>query len=381
MPPRVIGQYQILSVLGTGGIGSVYRALDKRTNEEVALKLLSSGPALDPIAARRMAREFEALYDLSHPNVVRVFDTGVYRGYPYLTMELIEGLTLREFLMVDHSGMPAMCSGRLASPAARPNFEGFDEGSVDSAESIVPFDLDRLAQEPDSDAGLFAGEHVSGHGPEALRRLADVIDEPFTDDRGTDVSHLTGPVAAVTEKEMPRVREPNLIELNRPERVALLKDAVLQVCDALAYVHARGMVHRDLKPSNIMVDEDRRVRLMDFGLAKYLAEDTVLTAAGRIVGTYRYMAPEQLQGERLDGRSDLYSLGVMLYELLAGRPPFDAKTPIEMCQRILEQEAVPLFAINPDADESLVRVAQRLMHKDPSERFQTAEEISEVLFE
>ena len=112
MPPKMIGPYQILSVLGSGGIGSVYRAVDQRTNDEVALKLLSSGPALDPVAARRMAREFEALYELEHPNIVRVFDTGVYRGYPYLTMELIEGLTLREFLTVDHSGQLAMSSRR-----------------------------------------------------------------------------------------------------------------------------------------------------------------------------------------------------------------------------------------------------------------------------
>ena len=378
MPPRVIGNYQILSVLGSGGIGSVYRAMDKRTNEEVALKLLSSGPALDPVAARRMAREFEALYELSHPNVVRVFDTGVYRGYPFLTMELIEGLTLREFLMVDHTGLPAMLSGKRASGAMR--FEGFEEPS-DSGDAMVPFDLERLAQEPDSDPGLFAGEHVSGHGPEALRRLARMIDEPFTDDSRSADSAVVQSAPAQGEREPLKLREPNLPELNRAERIALLKDALLQICDALAYIHARGMVHRDLKPSNIMVDEDRRVKLMDFGLAKYLAEDTSVTGAGRIVGTYRYMAPEQLLGERLDGRSDLYSLGVMLYELLAGRPPFDAKTPVEMCQRVLEQDAVPLLAINPDADETLARVAHRLMHKDPGERFQTAEEVYEVLFE
>ncbi|HEY3449474.1 MAG TPA: serine/threonine-protein kinase [Myxococcales bacterium] len=381
MPPRVIGQYQILSVLGSGGIGSVYRALDKRTNEEVALKLLSSGPALDPIAARRMAREFEALYDLSHPNVVRVFDTGVYRGYPYLTMELVEGLTLREFLSLDHSGQPAMLSARRPGAGSKVSFEGFDEVSGDSSgESVVPFDLDKLSQEPDSDLGLFAGEHVSGHGPEALRRLASIIDEPFTDE-GRSLEPSMAPSRAVTIREQPALNLPTLLELNKPERIALLKDALVQICDALAYIHARGMVHRDLKPSNIMVDEDRRVKLMDFGLAKYLAEDTQVTAAGRIVGTYRYMAPEQLLGERLDGRSDLYSLGVMLYELLAGRPPFDAKTPVEMCQRVLEQEAVPLFAINPDADEALVRVSHRLMLKDASDRYQTAEEVSEVLFE
>lgn len=379
MPPRVIGQYQILSVLGTGGIGSVYRALDKRTNEEVALKLLSSGPALDSVAARRMAREFEALYELSHPNVVRVFDTGVHRGYPYLTMELIEGLTLREFLALDHSGMPAMLSAQ--KPAARAvNFEGFDEASADSGE-VVAFGLDRLAEEPDSDHGAFEGEHVTGHGPEALRRLADFIDEPMTDDGPALEGPAVSRASAATERELPRSHAPSLADLNRPERVALLQDAVLQICDALAYIHARGMVHRDLKPSNIMVDEDRRVKVMDFGLAKYLAEDSTVTAAGRIVGTYRYMAPEQLLGERLDGRCDLYSLGVMVYELLAGRPPFDAKTPIELCQRVLEQEAVPLTVLNPDVDEPLARVVHRLMLKDPSERYQTAEEVYEALTE
>lgn len=378
MPPRVIGQYQILSVLGTGGIGCVYRALDKRTNEEVALKLLSSGPALDPIAARRMAREFEALYDLSHPNVVRVFDTGVHRGYPYLIMELIEGLTLREFLMIDHTGQPQMMGGRRKSSSAGVSADGsFEDGSADSSDQVMAFGVERLAEEPDSDQGEVA--HVSGNGPDALRRLADAMDEPFTEDsQSLEPSALLSPPP---QKDFPELRAPNLHELNRPERIALLKDAVLQICEALAYVHARGMVHRDLKPSNIMVDEDRRVKLMDFGLAKYLAEDTAVTAAGRIVGTYRYMGPEQLMGERLDGRSDLYSLGVMVYELLAGRPPFDAKTPVEMCQRILEQEAVPLQIINPDVDEALARVAHRLMRKDPSERYQTAEEVSEVLFE
>src|SRR5215472_6855857 len=98
MPPKVIGPYRVLDTLGSGGAGTVYRALDRRTGEPVALKLLSTGPALDPRAARRLAREFETLSDLSHPNVVKVFDTGVHRGYPYLAMELVEGLTLRHYL-------------------------------------------------------------------------------------------------------------------------------------------------------------------------------------------------------------------------------------------------------------------------------------------
>jgi serine/threonine protein kinase len=392
MPPRSIGQYKIISKLGSGGIGSVYRAYDKRTGDEIALKLLSSGPALDPIAARRMAREFESLADLSHENIVRVFDTGVWRGYPYLTMELIEGLTLRDYLAVDRDGTPAMHSHLERRPSLA-SFDLADEpesdsgsdsaGDEDDSDGGGAFDLARLADEDDSGEGRLELEpgHVSGHGPDALRRLADAIDEPFTDE-GDDYGATSFPAArAAAAAAGPPVSRPELADLNRPERIALLKDALLQICDALAYVHARGMVHRDLKPSNIMVDEDRRVKLMDFGLAKHLAEDSEVTATGRIVGTYRYMAPEQLLGEQLDGRTDLYSLGVMLYELLAGRPPFDAKSPIEMCQKVLEQDAVPLILANPDVDEQLARVAHRLMNKDSSERYQTAEEVYEVLSE
>ena len=98
MPPKVIGPYRVLETIGSGGVGTVYRAIDRRNGEAIALKLLSTGPALDPRAARRLAREFETLYELSHPNVVKVFDTGVYQGYPYLAMELVEGLTLRHYL-------------------------------------------------------------------------------------------------------------------------------------------------------------------------------------------------------------------------------------------------------------------------------------------
>src|ERR1700677_3987400 len=101
MPPKRIGPYKIQATLGRGGVGTVYRAIDRRTGEAVALKLLSTGPALHPTAALRMAREFEALHEINHPNVVRVFDTGVHEGYPYLAMELVDGLDLRSWLSMD----------------------------------------------------------------------------------------------------------------------------------------------------------------------------------------------------------------------------------------------------------------------------------------
>ena len=167
----------------------------------------------------------------------------------------------------------------------------------------------------------------------------------------------------------PAQRRPRIsTALNRPERIGRLKDAMLQLAEALSYIHGHGLVHRDLKPSNVMVDEDRLVRLMDFGLAKFLADDGAVTADGRLVGTFRYMAPEQILGEGLDARADLYSLGVILYELLTGRTPFDARTPHELWQKVLETEPPPLVSLNPGADAALARIAHRLIRKEPDER-------------
>jgi serine/threonine protein kinase len=130
-----------------------------------------------------------------------------------------------------------------------------------------------------------------------------------------------------------------------------------------------------------MVDEDRIVRLMDFGLAKFLADDRAVTGAGQMVGTFRYMSPEQVLAEPLDGRSDLYSLGVILYEMLSGLIPFDAKTPQELWQKILELDPIPLLSVNPKGDQQLARISHKLMRKEPAERYQTAEELLDALSE
>ncbi len=381
MPPKVIGPYRVLETIGSGGAGSVYRAKDRRTGETVALKLLSTGPALDPRAARRLAREFETLAELSHPNVVKVFDSGVFQGYPYLAMELVDGLTLRHYLSLRadgpslsdpiprHAMKPAGGDGReLWSNSAVS--EDRDSASLDRAR---PFDLARFSQEPPSDDPSFSS------GPDSLRALADAADEPDTE-CSSDVDlpyEIPEPEARAAE----RTQEVNLAELNRTERVGRLKDSMLQLCQALAYIHGHGLIHRDLKPSNVMVDKERLVRLMDFGLAKFLADDGAVTAGGRLVGTFRYMAPEQILGERLDSRSDLYSLGVILYELLSGKAPFDAPTPYELWQKVLETEPLPVVALNPGGDSQLARIAQKLIRKEPSERFQTAEEVFEALVE
>jgi serine/threonine protein kinase len=381
-----------METLGSGGVGTVYRALDRRTNDPVALKLLSAGPALDTRATRRLALEYETLADLSHPNVVKVFDVGVFQGYPYLVMELIEGLTLRHYL--DLRGSDAQSpAGSVSRPRTRllpvdedsdswgdndsrdsseeGSKDGSDEGSEDGSS---PFDMSAFAEEePSEDVGYHAGAA-------SVRALADAADEPDTAGSAeADVPiELPDPKVQLVER---RIQEARTDDLNRPERMGRLKDAMLQVCQGLAYIHGQGLVHRDLKPSNIMVDEDRQVRLMDFGLAKHLADDAGLTADGRMVGTFRFMSPEQILGEPLDARADLYSLGVILYELLTGRPPFDAKTPGALWQQVLEVEPPPILALNLKGDPQLARVAHRLLRKEPDDRFQTAEEVYEALAE
>ncbi|MBX7100854.1 MAG: serine/threonine protein kinase [Myxococcaceae bacterium] len=389
MPPKVIGPYRVLETLGSGGVGTVYRAIDRRSGEMAALKLLSTGPALDPKAARRLAREFETLADLSHPNVVRVFDTGVFQGYPYLAMELVDGLTLRHYLSLaeDELSSDHGLSRAIEEHRKTLNVEGGaaheDDGGDSDDEGGERPDIFTLATFGEESPSEEYEEEDYESGPESVRALADLADEPDTRE-----SMLSQPISLPYDVPMPgemqevaRASELDLDRLNRPERMGRLKDVLLQICDALAYVHGHGLIHRDLKPSNIMVDEDRLVRLMDFGLAKFIADDAAVTADGRLVGTFRYMPPEQILGEKLDARADLYSLGVILYELLTGRPPFEAKTPYELWQKVLETDAAPVHQINARADRNLSRVAHRLIRKEPADRYQTAEEVAEALNE
>ncbi|AKJ05616.1 protein tyrosine kinase [Archangium gephyra] len=393
MRPKLIGPYRVLETLGSGGIGTVFRALDDRTNEAVALKLLSGGPAMDSRAAKRLVREFEALEDLSHPNVVKVYDTGVYQSSPYLVMELIEGLTLRDYLSLRGEQLLSSASGtsdshpgsgsgsfrRTQAPASASR----EAGSQDGDGGL--FDLSAFAEEAPSEEMISGGSGGMRFGTSGSAARLPVPMDPWLgsdsdemDSMEFDLPYDMGAPETVMVKRETAAR---LEELNRPERVGRLKDALLQVCEALAYIHAHGLVHRDLKPSNIMVDEDRQVRLMDFGLAKFLADDAGMTLDGRMVGTFRYMPPEQILGEPLDGRADLYSLGVILYELMTGRPPFDAKSPVDLWHKVLETEPPPVLAINQRGDPQLARVAHRLIRKEPDDRIQTAEEVYEALSE
>lgn len=317
------GPFRLERQVGRGGLGAVYRAVDSRTGAKVALKLLP--PGNDPSATRRLSREFEALRNLDHPNIVRVLDVGEVDGMPWLSMELVDGMVLREWLTIAMEPQPLE-----PEPESHPP-EGID--------------LDVLFEEPDSGALLAAA-------------------------RARRFKVETGLEAMLSADEQ--------IEQNHPERLVALCEALAQVCDGLSFIHARGLLHRDVKPSNVLVTPARKAVLVDFGLAKHVYDDQI-TDHGRVVGTYRYMSPEQARGDALDRRSDLYSLGVTLYELLAGRPPFTSSNPYELLQAIIERDPPRLTRINPGASPALVHLAQRLLSKNPERRPEHAAEVSVLL--
>src|SRR5437016_4404090 len=271
-------------------------------------------PGTDPSATRRLRREFEALRHLDHPNIVRVMDSGD-----------VDGMVLREWLVV--AGQPKLLEPEL---------------EMDAPEGV---DLDVLFEEPDSGALLAAA-------------------------RAGRLRLETGLDAMLTDEEQ--------LEQNNPDRLHALCEALAQVCDGLSFIHSRGLLHRAVKPGNILVRQDRRATLVDFGLAKRMT-DSEITDHGHVVGTYRYMSPEQARGETVDRRSDLYSLGATLYELIAGRPPFPHRNQLELLEAIIYQDAPEIARINPRAPGALCRLAERLIQKRPEDRPENAAEVALLL--
>jgi tRNA A-37 threonylcarbamoyl transferase component Bud32 len=262
------GRYQLGSLLGVGGMARVYLADDRVLERRVAVKVLSSPYAQDPVFVERFRREARAAARLSHPNIVAVFDSGSDAGEHYLVMEHVAGQSLAELLARQ---------GRLA-----------------------------------------------------------------------------------------------------PRRAAEL---AVEVCAALSAAHAQGLVHRDVKPANVLVGADGRVKVTDFGIVKAAATAT-LTGIGTVLGTAAYLSPEQAQGRPVDARSDLYSLGCVLYELCTGSPPFGSganSSPVAVASQHLHQPPEPPSARNPQVDAGLDGVVLTALAKDPAQRYQSAVELEDAL--
>ena len=259
----VTGRYQIIGLLGKGGMGEVYRANDLTLDQPVALKFLPESMARDAAMLARFHNEVRVARQVSHPNVCRVYDLGEVNGQPYLSMEYIDGEDL---------------------------------GSL-------------------------------------LRRIG-------------------------------RLPADKALEFAR------------RICAGLAAAHDKGVLHRDLKPSNIMIDSKGQVFITDFGLAAVTGE---LREAQAREGTPAYMAPEQLAGTEVTARSDIYSLGLVLYEMFAGKRPFEAGTLAEMVR--LQQQSTPasLTTVAKDVDPAVERVIQRCLAPDPRQRPATALAVAAAL--
>jgi serine/threonine-protein kinase len=259
-------RYEILSLVGRGGMGTVYQARDHVLDEIVALKVMRTD--LNEAAARRFRSEIKLARKVTHPNVCRIHDYGEEGPFRYISMELIEGRDLKHSLQ---------------------------------------------------------RHHLSG-------------EEAF--------------------------------------------EAAIQLAEGLQAIHKVGIVHRDLKTPNIMRDREGTIRLMDFGIAKqFEAEGVGATATGQIVGTPEYMSPEQVRGERLDQRSDIYALGIVIFELFTGRVPFRGDTPMATLFKQI-QDPVPFDEARAEGlPEALVPALDKALAKDRSDRFSSVQELGQALRE
>jgi serine/threonine protein kinase/dipeptidyl aminopeptidase/acylaminoacyl peptidase len=264
-PRDKLGAFEIVRLLGRGGMGEVYRARDARLDREVAIKLLLPAFASDADRLARFEREARTASALNHPNIVSVHDVSREGELSFIVTELVEGETLQPLI------------GRGPLPAAR------------------------------------------------------------------------------------------VVDIGR------------QIADGLAAAHAAGIVHRDLKPGNIMVRPDGRVKILDFGLARRQRpgpESTTLTGSGMLLGTVAYMSPEQVRGQAIDPRSDIFSFGAVLYEMLGGTRAFAGPSSVEVMHAILNEQPPRLPATVPGGLEHIVR---RCLEKDAGLRFQTADDLAFAL--
>ncbi len=155
-------------------------------------------------------------------------------------------------------------------------------------------------------------------------------------------------------------------------------EVALQVVEALGYAHSKGIVHRDVKPGNVMITPEGRVKVMDFGIARAISGETI-TQTATVLGTANYLSPEQAEGREVDHRSDLYSVGVLLYEMLTGRPPFTGENPVSVAYAHVREAPVPPRRINPDISPALEAVVMKALAKNPANRYQSAQEMKEDL--
>ncbi|MFO1063494.1 MAG: protein kinase [Pirellulales bacterium] len=322
--------YRVLGLIGRGGMGAVYEAVETTLNRRVALKILPPESGLDPQRIARFKNEAKAVAQLNHPHIVPVYRVGNEKDIHYYSMQLIEGRNLAAVIKsISHE------------------LSGLRSGARDTK------------REAKSDT------QVSEHQKAQSGSSAD--SKPTASGRMLNADEF---LAAMSTRRRGSAN-------NLYRAIALL---IADVADALAHAHANGVIHRDVKPSNILVDDNGKAWITDFGLA-LIQDATVATNTGDVVGTFRYMSPEQASGRKflIDHRTDIYSLGATLYELLCLHQPFDGKSPRELLRQVSFEEPKKLRVLNPTVPTELEVIVTKATAKNPLERYETAADFAEDL--
>jgi serine/threonine protein kinase/WD40 repeat protein len=319
--------YRIVGELGAGGMGVVYEAVHVDLDRPVALKVLDSRATRDGNGLRRFLNEARTAAGLHHTHIVPVFDVGHVGGLCYYAMQRIEG-----------SGLD-----RVVKALRRDRSTGAGSGSGRRSALVKPeplYDISGLS------AGDLTGSRVAD-SPGLKRSRRDDPPPPFEPPRGSGYYRWVAEVGR-------------------------------QAAQALAYAHRRGVIHRDIKPSNLLIDARGGIWVADFGLARRLADPNV-THSDSLIGTPRYMSPEQSRSSPTDSRTDVYSLGATLYELLTLRPPFEGKTTAELIEQIGGQEPISPRRHDPRIPRDLETIVLKCLAKRPSDRYEGAAELADDL--
>jgi serine/threonine protein kinase len=324
-----IGDFRLVREIGRGGMGVVYEAIQLSLSRRVALKMLPFAAVLDPKQVQRFKNEAQAAANLDHPNIVSVYSVGCDRGIHYYAMQFVEGQSLAEVVQQQRQK-----SGR--------------------------------AEEQQSGSGV---EEQRRSGVEEERRSG--VEEQRSSCSTTPPRHYstfdTVPIAALS----------TLRTTNPREHFRRIAQWGIQAAEALHYAHEMGIVHRDIKPSNLLVDAHGHLWITDFGLAT-TQSDAGLTMTGDLLGTLRYMSPEQAAGDRakIDYRTDIYSLGITLYELLSGQPAFADTDRKVLLRRILEDNPKLLRSIDATIPRDLETIVLKSTEKEPTARYDSAAELA-----
>jgi WD40 repeat protein/serine/threonine protein kinase len=337
-PEGPLGDYRIVREIGRGGMGIVYEAVQISLGRRIALKVLPFAAALDPRQLQRFKNEAQAAAHLQHPQIVPVHAVGCERGVHYYAMQFIDGRALA-----------AVIQELRQSDGPRKPKLGESVGEVKS----------------------LAGVLASGGRLSAVGNVADP--QPTAD-------YLATPARPATADTAPTAA---LATERSTQSAAFFRSAAhlgVQAAEALEHAHQLGVIHRDIKPANLLVDAGGRLWVTDFGLA-HCQSQPGLTMTGDLVGTLRYMSPEQALAQRapLDARTDVYSLGATLYELLALEPAYNGRNREEVLRQIAFEEPRPPRRLNPSIPAELETIVLKAMGKNPEERYPTAQELADDL--